>query len=270
MPFRPSWIFVLALGCGLAQADDTPTQPLRSNGMVTEQPDADGFKHPLDALKFNPSLDQREFERATLDALNVYDPWESWNRRVYHFNYRFDQWVFLPVVHGYEYVTPRFVRTGVSNFFSNLGEVPTLLNSIAQLKPKQAMNSTARLLFNTTFGILGFWDPASSMGLPKLSEDFGQTLGYYGVPAGPYLMLPILGPSNLRDTGGLVTDFVASREVDYLNVSTLGSEYWEIPTLQIIDKRYSTSFRYGQMNSPFEYEKLRYVYTEARKLQISE
>lgn len=268
MPLRPSWILVLALSCGLAQADDT--SPTRSSDSFSEQPQADGFKHPMDALKFNPSLDQREFERATFDALNVYDPWESWNRRVYHFNYRFDQWVFLPVVSGYEYVTPRFVRTGVSNFFGNLGEVPTLLNSLAQFKGKRAMNSTARLLFNTTFGILGFWDPATSMGLPKLSEDFGQTLGFYGVPAGPYLMLPILGPSNARDTTGLVTDFVVSREVDYLNVSTLSDEYWEIPTLQIIDKRYTTGFRYGQMNSPFEYEKLRYIYTEARKLQISE
>lgn len=270
MPLRHSWTLALLLACGLAHAE-TP-QPLHKPGSASFEstPDADGFKHPLDVLKFNPGLDQREFERATFDALNVYDPWESWNRRVYHFNYRFDEWLFLPVVQGYEYVTPSFVRAGVSNFFSNLGEVPTLLNSVAQLKAERAANSTARLLFNTIFGIAGFWDPATAMGLPKVSEDFGQTLGYWGVPAGPYLMLPILGPSNLRDTGGLVTDFVASREVDYLNVSTLSSEYWEIPTLQIIDKRYSTHFRYGQMNSPFEYEKLRYFYTEARKLQISE
>ena len=270
MRLRSSWIFGLALCCGLAQADTTSTSNPSSNDSFSEQPEADGFKHPMDALKFNPGLDQREFERATLDALNVYDPWESWNRRVYHFNYRFDQWVFLPVVHGYEYVTPRFVRTGVSNFFSNLGEVTTLLNNIGQLRPERAANSTARLLFNTIFGVAGLWDPATAMGLPKVSEDFGQTLGYWGVPAGPYLMLPILGPSNVRDTGGLVTDFVAAREVNYLNVSSLGREYWELPALEVIDKRYSNSFRYGQTNSPFEYEKLRYVYSEARKLQIQE
>ncbi|WP_416311252.1 VacJ family lipoprotein [Pseudomonas sp. W03] len=270
MRLRSSWIFGLALCCGLAQADTTSTSNPSSNDSFSEQPEADGFKHPMDALKFNPGLDQREFERATLDALNVYDPWESWNRRVYHFNYRFDQWVFLPVVHGYEYVTPRFVRTGVSNFFSNLGEVTTLLNNIGQLRPERAANSTARLLFNTIFGVAGLWDPATAMGLPKVSEDFGQTLGYWGVPAGPYLVLPILGPSNVRDTGGLVTDFVAAREVNYLNVSSLDSEYWELPVLEVIDKRYSNSFRYGQTNSPFEYEKLRYVYSEARKLQIQE
>jgi len=81
--------------------------------------DDDGFTHPLRELRFNPGLDQREFERATFQALAIYDPFESFNRRMYHFNYRLDQWVMLPVVRGYQYVTPRFVRTGVSNFFSN-------------------------------------------------------------------------------------------------------------------------------------------------------
>ncbi|KAF1052401.1 MAG: putative phospholipid-binding lipoprotein MlaA [Stenotrophomonas maltophilia] len=270
---RLSWTLVALLASSAASAEEAevaPVIPPSAAKHVDLPPDADGFKHPLDSLKFNPGLDQREFERATLDALNVYDPWESWNRRMYHFNYRFDEWVFLPVVNGYEYVTPHFVRSGVSNFFSNLGEVTTLVNSLLQLKPRVAANSTARLLFNTTFGILGVWDPATHMGLPKISEDFGQTLGYYGVPEGPYLMLPILGPSNVRDTTGLVSDYVTGREIDYLNVSTLGNSYWELPTLQIIDKRYSTSFRYGQMNTPFEYEKLRYFYTESRRLQIGE
>lgn len=94
----------------------------------TPKVDEDGFTHPLRNLEFNPGLDQREFERATFQALDVYDPFESVNRRIYHFNYRLDQWVMLPVVRGYRYVTPRPVRTGVSNFFSNLGEVPTLFN----------------------------------------------------------------------------------------------------------------------------------------------
>ena len=111
------------------------------------QVDADGFTNPLQNLQFNPGLDQQEFERASSDALQVYDPLESWNRRVYHFNYRFDQWVFLPVVDGYRYVTPNLVQTGVHNFFNNLGEIPTLANSVLQLKGKRAMNTTARLLF---------------------------------------------------------------------------------------------------------------------------
>lgn len=243
---------------------------LFGHGLAMAETDEDGFKRPLDQLKINPALDQREFERATLQALNVYDPWDSWNRRVYHFNYRFDEWVFLPVVRGYEFVTPRFVRSGVSNFFGNLGDVPNLLNSLLQFKGKRAMQTTGRLLINTTIGVAGLWDPATRMGLPKQREDFGQTLGFYGVPDGPYLVLPILGPSNLRDTGGLVVDFAAESQINFLNVSEVSGDHPEVLVLRVVDQRYTTNFRYGQVNSPFEYEKVRYVYTRARELQIAE
>ncbi|KPA90920.1 MULTISPECIES: MlaA family lipoprotein [Pseudomonas] len=257
-------MLIAALLCaGYAQADNS-----KAHDPVV--PDADGFTEPLKKLKFNPGLDQREFERSTLNALNVYDPLESWNRRVYHFNYRFDQWVFLPVVDGYRYITPGFVRSGVSNFFSNLGDVPNLLNSLLQLKGKRSLETTGRLLLNTTIGIAGLWDPATKMGLPRQTEDFGQTLGFYGVPGGAYLVLPFFGPSNLRDTGGLVFDFAAESQINFLNVSETSENHPEIYALRAIDKRYTTSFRYGQLNSPFEYEKVRYVYTEARKLQIAE
>ncbi len=232
--------------------------------------DEDGFTRPLEQLQFNPYLDQHEFERSTLDALGVYDPWEGWNRRVYHFNYRFDEWVFLPVVRGYRFITPGFVRSGVSNFFSNLGDVPNLLNSALQLKGKRSLQTTGRLLVNTTIGIVGLWDPATRMGLPKQHEDFGQTLGFYGVPDGPYVVLPFLGPSNLRDTGGKVVDFVADGEINFLNVPEVSSDHPEIYLLRAINARDNVKFRYGQTNSPFEYEKVRYVYREARKIQIAE
>lgn len=165
------------LSAGVAQADNSKANLERTQ-------DVDGFTQPLKLLKFNPGLDQREFERATMNALSVYDPLESVNRRIYHFNYRFDQWVFLPVVNGYRYVTPSFVRTGVSNFFNNLGDVPNLFNSLLQLKGQRSLETTGRLLLNTTLGVGGLWDPATSMGLPRVSEDFGQTLGFYGVPGG--------------------------------------------------------------------------------------
>ncbi|WP_369960336.1 MlaA family lipoprotein [Pseudomonas benzenivorans] len=241
-----------------------------ATAQAQQEADDDGFKQPLQHLQFNPSLDQREFERSTLGALNVYDPLESWNRRVYHFNYRFDEWVFLPLVDGYRYVTPDLVETGVSNFFGNLGEVPSLFNSLLQLKGQRAMRTTARLLFNTLIGVGGLWDPASRMGLPRQSEDFGQTLGFYGLPAGPYLMLPLLGPANLRDTGGLVVDFNLDSRINLLNVAAVSSSHPEVTLLKVVDERSTTNFRYGQLNSPFEYEKLRYFYTEARKLQIAE
>jgi phospholipid-binding lipoprotein MlaA len=232
--------------------------------------DDDGFKQPMAHLQFNPGLDQREFERSTLNALSVYDPLESWNRRVYHFNYRFDEWVFLPIVDGYRYITPNLLQSGVSNFFSNLGDVPSLLNSALQLKGKRSMQTTARLLLNTTLGVAGLWDPATRMGLPKQKEDFGQTLGHYGTPAGPYLILPLLGPSNLRDTGGLVADFAAENQFNWLNVAEVSSNHPEVFLLKVVDQRSTVNFRYGQLNSPFEYEKVRFFYHEARKLQIAE
>ncbi|MEA5669894.1 VacJ family lipoprotein [Pseudomonas sp. MH2] len=246
------------------------TSVIEADVVDTPTMESDGFLDPLRELKFNPGLDQREFERSTLAALNVYDPLESMNRRIYHFNYRFDQWVFLPAVDGYRYITPHFVRTGVSNFFNNLGDVPNLFNSVLQLKVKRSAEITARLMFNTLIGVGGLWDPATKMGLPRQSEDFGQTLGFYGVPEGPYIMLPILGPSNLRDTTGLVVDYVGEREANFLNVAEVSTDHPEIFLLRAIDRRYTTNFRYGQTNSPFEYEKVRYVYTQARKLQISE
>lgn len=255
---KTSLLLALLLASSAVQAaDPAATEP-------------DGFTEPLKSLKFNAGLDQHEFERSTLDALNVYDPLENVNRRIYHFNYRFDEWVFLPVVNGYRYVTPQFVRSGVSNFFSNLGDVPNLLNSLLQFKGQRSLETTGRLLVNTTVGVVGLWDPATLFGLPKQSEDFGQTLGFYGVPAGPYVMLPILGPSNLRDTGGLVFDFAAESQINFLNVAEISSDHPELLLLRSIDRRYVTTFRYGQTNSPFEYEKVRYVYTEARKLQIAE
>jgi phospholipid-binding lipoprotein MlaA len=252
------WTLALLLGCGASQADE----------LTQTNVDADGFKRPLDSLQYNMNMMPRDFEDATLVALNADDPWESWNRRVYHFNYRFDEWVALPIVHGYEYVTPSLVRTGVSNFFSNLGEVTNLFNSALQLKGERAMNATARFLFNTTFGIAGLWDVATPMGLPKQTEDFGQTLGHYGVPSGPYLMLPMIGPSSLRDASGLVTDYVAEYQANVFNISHTTSNHPEITGLRLVDKRYTTMFSYDQVNTPFAYDTLRYLYTESRELQV--
>lgn len=229
---------------------------------------APAFAHPLDSLEFRPDLEQQLFERSTLAALQVSDPLERFNRRMYHFNYRFDQFVFLPVVDGYRRLTPRPIRRGISNFFANLGEVPTLANSLLQLKGQRAMHSTARLLFNSILGVGGLWDPASKMGLPRVKEDFGQTLGHYGVPPGPYLMLPLLGPSSLRDGGGLVADFSLQQRVNWLHYNSASQTEPALHLLEAVDSRYGTDMAYGQLNSPFEYEKIRYIYIKARELQI--
>jgi phospholipid-binding lipoprotein MlaA len=134
------------------------------------------------------------------------DPLEAINRPIHSFNESFDRYVLKPVARGYAWVLPDFAQSGVRNFFSNLNDVTVLANNILQLKPEQSTRDFLRLAFNSTFGLFGLLDVASEMGLKKNNEDFGQTLGYWGVGAGPYLVLPFLGPGNVRDTAGMVVD----------------------------------------------------------------
>ena len=138
------------------------------------------------------------------------DPWEGFNRASYKFNDTLDRAVAKPVAKGYKKVTPRFVRTGVSNFFSNLDTVPTILNDVLQGKIKQAGHDSGRFLLNSTVGLGGLFDPASAAGMERNDEDFGQTLGKWGVKSGPYLMLPILGPSTVRDAVAKPVDSYSS------------------------------------------------------------
>lgn len=134
------------------------------------------------------------------------DPWEGFNRGVYDFNTDFDNKILRPVAEGYVEVVPQTVRTGVSNFFSNLDDVVVLANDLLQLKFRQAASDFSRLVWNSTVGLAGLIDVATPMDLPKHDEDFGQTLGHWGVGSGPYLVLPFLGPSSLRDGTGLAVD----------------------------------------------------------------
>lgn len=140
---------------------------------------------------------------------NPKDPYESFNRKVFAFNEGLDQAVFKPVAKGYETALPQFVRTGVSNFFGNIGDVFIGVNNLLQGKPDKALSDAGRVLLNTTLGIAGLFDPASDIGLEKHDEDFGQTLGKWGVGDGPYLVLPIFGPRTTRDTFGLGLDLTA-------------------------------------------------------------
>jgi phospholipid-binding lipoprotein MlaA len=134
------------------------------------------------------------------------DPIEPVNRAIYQFNDGVDRAVLKPVAEGYKTITPHFVQTGVRNFFSNLDDVTIIANDILQLKLEQTTRDFMRLTFNTTFGFFGLLDIASEMGLQKNNEDFGQTLGRWGVGTGPYIVLPFLGPSNVRDTIGSTVD----------------------------------------------------------------
>jgi len=141
---------------------------------------------------------------------NPRDPLEPINRGIYQFNDHVDNLVVKPAAELYRGVLPQFVRTGVSNFFANLGDVIIALNNLLQGKFTEAVSDIGRIAVNTTAGLLGVIDFATEIGLEKHNEDFGQTLGYWGIPDGPYLVIPILGPSSVRDAVGLVGDWKAS------------------------------------------------------------
>lgn len=145
---------------------------------------------------------------------NVYDPFEGWNRNVYAFNNAVDGAVLEPAAKGYRAVTNEPVRGGVSNFLTNLRQPVVFANSVLQGKPDAALDTVGRFLLNTTVGIGGIFDPASALDVPLHREDFGQTLGVWGVGEGAYLMLPFAGPSNLRDAFGLGVD-VAMNPMTY-------------------------------------------------------
>lgn len=134
------------------------------------------------------------------------DPLESLNRSIFNFNEGFYDYILDPVTETYQDIAPRPVQTGVSNFFNNIDDLFVLVNDLLQFKFAQAASDLGRFLFNTTAGIFGIFDVATYMDMPKHHEDFGQTLATWGVGNGPYLVLPFLGPSTLRDTGGLYAD----------------------------------------------------------------
>jgi phospholipid-binding lipoprotein MlaA len=139
---------------------------------------------------------------------NDRDPWEGMNRGIYSFNTGLDTVLIHPIAKGYNWVLPKPVRKGVSNFFDNLGDVVTVVNDLLQGKFEQALEDTSRVLWNSTIGIGGLFDPASAMGLERHQEDLGQTFGVWFAKddPGPYLVLPILGPSTVRDGTGLIGD----------------------------------------------------------------
>jgi phospholipid-binding lipoprotein MlaA len=147
---------------------------------------------------------------------NPKDPWEGYNRPMYEFNDTVDKAVLKPISQGYQKVTPDFVQQGVSNFFENLQDLGTGLNNLLQGKLTEGAGDLGRLVVNSTIGILGLWDVATPMGLEKHHEDFGQTLGWWGVPPGPYFIIPLFGPSTLRDAPARYVDpsFAYNRGID--------------------------------------------------------
>jgi phospholipid-binding lipoprotein MlaA len=203
------------------------------------------------------------------------DPWEGFNRSMYKFNYHFDKYVFLPVVSGYEFITPTVVQEGVTHFFTNVGEVRTLYNSLFQLKAEKSLITLGRFVTNTTLGIGGLFDPATRFGLQQQKEDFGQTLGVWGVGTGPYLVLPILGPNTVRSASGFAVDTgiryaILSAIGPFANIQGGTGIQAGISGLEAIDMRHQETFRYYESDNPFEYYLVRFLYREKRELAIGE
>ncbi|MBW1645219.1 MAG: VacJ family lipoprotein [Deltaproteobacteria bacterium] len=243
-------LLVLLAGCGGQQVRRDPTQPIVPAKKPVSQYVHDDVDYSVEA----------------------YDPWERFNRGMYIFNYYFDKYVFLPVVSVYEWVLPDYVEDRISGIFKNFAELRNLFNNLLQLKIQRAVDTTGRLVINTTVGLGGMYDLATDWGLKERREDFGQTLGFYGLGAGPYLVLPIFGPSSLRDAGGLAVDsFLRSAELDWAldDVDHKSKVRTGIDLTEAVDTRHRIPFRYYQSGSPFEYEFLRKLYLEKRKMDVA-
>lgn len=213
------------------------------------------------------NLDEFPKEKVA-SPFDVYDPIEGFNRGVYRFNYYFDTFFYLPIVEFYETITPNFVQDRVSNFFDNISEVSTLANCLLQFKGGCVVKTVGRVAINSTVGIGGLWDPATHWGIDRQREDFGQTLGYYGIGDGPYLVLPVFGPSNLRDAFGLAAEKAAFEVIDPFNFEhneEIGAAFY---TTGAVDQRHKIRFRYFDSGSPFEYELIRMLYAKYRQAEI--
>lgn len=173
----------------------------------------------------------------SLPVWSAEDKFESWNRKVFAVNETFDAWVLKPAAKGYRYITPKFVRTGVSNFFHNLGEVSNFTNNVLQAKPLDAAKDLTRLVTNSTLGVGGLFEVATPVfGLQRSQEDFGQTMNVWGVPQGPYIVWPFFGGQNLSHSISLPIDYYHLNPVTYLPNMTVRRSLLVLGTVQLRER----------------------------------
>jgi phospholipid-binding lipoprotein MlaA len=229
---------------------------------TTSAPDVSGTQ--------TPAIEGGGDASAQRSLIAVDDPWEGLNRRIYKFNAQADRFILLPIVDVYTFVVPLVLRDRVSDFFANIGSLVTFANLVLQLKLPEAGKTALRFGFNTLFGMFGLVDIATAAGMPRYQEDFGQTLGYWGIGGGRYLVLPFLGPSNVRDTAGTATDTAAFAVIDPFGASSLQADYPPVLAADAVNSRYIQPFRYYESGSPFEYDLVRFLYTKKRDVEIGE
>jgi len=195
----------------------------------------------------------------------TYDPWERLNRFTYRFNARFDEAIFLPAADTYGRA-PRPIRAGIHNFFGNLAEIDSIINYTLQWRLKYGWRSLTRLAINSTLGIGGLFDVATKLKLPGTPTGFATTLAKWGMHPGPYLVIPLLGPSTLRDGVGFLADYGAEYGINVANLYR-GNVSWGLGTVNAIDQRANIDFRYYAGGSPFEYETIRFLYVRRRLIE---
>ena len=165
------------------------------------------------------------------------DPLEPMNRAIFGFNEVVDDIILEPVAEGYRYITPDPIEDSITNFFNNLGEINTIVNSALQLKLDKTISSSSRFVMNSTGGVLGLFDVATTLGIDRHREDFGQTLGHYGISPGPYLVLPFFGPSSLRDAPGFYIDVLIEKDISPIHTELHHEERQIIQATNVIDTR---------------------------------
>lgn len=210
-----------------------------------------------------------QFTPADAPSMYTYDPWERLNRATYRFNARFDSAIFLPLANGYRRL-PSPLRSGVHNFFGNLSELSTMINDALQWRLGKGVRSLGRFLVNSTAGVGGLIDVAKHLRLPYAPTGFSDTLGTWGVHPGPYVVLPLFGPSTLRDTIGLAGDIGTRYGINIVDLYR--GPFWKTGSLDVVDavdERANTAFRYYETGSPFEYDDIRFLYVRKRLIEDS-
>ncbi|MHB8723109.1 MAG: MlaA family lipoprotein [Steroidobacteraceae bacterium] len=202
---------------------------------------------------------------ADAPSMQTYDPWERLNRFTYRFNARFDEAVFLRAANAYARV-PAPIRSGVHNFFGNLSEVDSVINYALQWRLKLGARSLGRFVINSTIGIGGLFDVAARLGLQGAPTGLSATLAKWGMHPGPYLVIPFLGPSTLRDGIGFAGDYGTSYGIDVAKLYR-GNVSWGLGGLNAVDQRSNVNFRYYSTGSPFEYENIRFLYVRKRLIE---
>jgi len=202
---------------------------------------------------------------ADAPSMATYDPFERLNRFTYRFNARFDEAVFLPVSNVYLRI-PSPIRSGVHNFFGNLSEVDSVINYSLQWRLKLGVRSLGRFVINSTLGLGGLIDVAAKLKLPGAPTGASTTLAKWGVRPGPYLVIPLLGPSTLRDGFGFLADYGTSYAIDVAKLYR-GNVSWWLGGTNAIDQRANIDFRYYSTGSPFEYENVRFLYVRKRLIE---